>query len=229
MAELEEKEEEFMDLNEAEEFFRSLNKDDSEEYKRITELRDGIRSSKPSENRKGLYVFCQAGRYNQLFLVRSDGQIATRDLPRALEAINSTRETPIGKALPRDYNHRLMHVRDQFVEEVKHREAQQFHSISLRQGQRYVLRELRTLFSYTDDEDEKMRINEMEKAFRMPPTAAVTKELNLLRRNGVSGQTLLKKLIDIYHHHHLSARLEQGGCQIEKADVPRIVCSEAFC
>jgi hypothetical protein len=227
MEDLEEKEEEFMDLNEAEEFFRTLAKDDPREYARIEGLRDGIRSAKMSEA-KGLYVFCQAGRYSQLFLAGEGGETATRDLPKVLEAITASRETPVGKALPKDYNRQVMRIKEQFVEEVKHQRAQRQHTLSLRQGQRYVLRELRALFSRTEDEDEKARINEMEKAFRLTPTAAVLKELNLLRRSGVTGAALLKTLINIYHQHHLSERLEQDGVRVEKIDVPRIICSEAL-
>ena len=53
---------EFLDLNEAEEILRQLRKDDPAEYARIANLRDGIRTARPSVQR-GLYVFCQAGRF----------------------------------------------------------------------------------------------------------------------------------------------------------------------
>ncbi|MCX7011417.1 MAG: helicase, partial [Candidatus Sumerlaeota bacterium] len=220
-------EEDFMDLNEAEEFFRNLAKDDPQEYRRIENLRDGIRSAIVGEA-KGLYVFCQAGQYGQLFLVGEDGKTVTRDLPRVLEAIVATSETPAGERLPKDYNRQVMRVRNQFVEEVKRQQTQRQHTLSLRPGQRYVQRELRVLFGRSEDEDEKARINEMEKAFRPTPTAAVMKELNFLRRNGVNGAALLKALINIYHQHHLSERLELDGVKVEKMEVPRIVCSEAL-
>ena len=67
-----EEEEELVDLNEAEEILRQLKKDDPAEYERIAALRDGIRTGKPALSR-GLYVFCQAGRYQQLFLLDEQG------------------------------------------------------------------------------------------------------------------------------------------------------------
>ena len=227
MGSLEDKEEEFMDLNEAEEFFRNLAKDDPKEYKRIESLRDGIRSAREGAI-KGLYVFCQAGRYSQLFLHPVDCEKATRDLPLVLKTITANIDTPTAGKLPKDHNQKVMLIKSKFIEEVKHQQAKRNYAVSLRPAQRYVLRELRTLFALTEDEEEKARINEMEKAFRISPTAAVSKELNSLRRNGVSGTNLLKTLINIYHQHRLSDRLEQEAVNIEKIEIPRIICSEAF-
>jgi hypothetical protein len=225
---LEDKDEEFMDLNEAEEFFRSLAKDNPSEFERIQNLRDGIRSGKPADS-KGLYVFCQAGRYNQLFLVDENGETISRDLQRVLEAIVASAATPLGfDSLPKDYNRQVMQIREQFVQEVKHHKTQREHTISLRPAQRYVLRELRVLFTSTEDEDKKAQINEMERAYRATPSAAVLRELNLLRRNGVTAEPLLKTLITIYHQHHLSERLDQTSFSVEKVEVPRVVCSEAL-
>ncbi len=59
---------ELLDINEAEELLRQLRREKPEEYERIANLRDGIRTVKPSSS-KGLYVFCQADRYQQLFLL----------------------------------------------------------------------------------------------------------------------------------------------------------------
>ena len=57
---LEDEEEEFVDLNEAEEILRMLRKENPGEYERIANLRDGIRTARAMEA-KGFYVFCQAG------------------------------------------------------------------------------------------------------------------------------------------------------------------------
>ena len=70
-SQFEDEEEEFVDLNEAEEIMRQLRKERPQEYERISNLRDGIRAAKPNSQQKGLYVFCQADRYQQLFLPRT--------------------------------------------------------------------------------------------------------------------------------------------------------------
>jgi hypothetical protein len=195
-----EEEEELVDLNEAEEILRQLRRENPGEYERITNLRDGIRTTKSSAS-QGLYVFCQAGRYQQLFLLDEKGEVVSRDIPRVLGIIQCGPDRK-GAVLPAGYNKAVRRVKRQFVEEVKHRQAEREHTFSLRRGQRYLLRELRVLFGATDDEDEKAQINILERAFRGPITSALDRELNLLRRNGVTGRELLKTLGQLYHQHN---------------------------
>ena len=222
----EDEEDEFLDLNEAEELLRQLRRDDPAECDRIAALRDGIRTARPSTT-KGLFVFCQAGRYQQLFLVGPDGQVRSRDVGRALAAVKCGPELP-GQELPEGYNRAVVRVQRQFAEEVKHRQAQREHTLSLTLGQRYVLRELRVLFGATADEDVRGQINLLEKAFRSTVTTALNRELNRIRRSGVSGQRLLKLLSDLFVQHGLRDRLDREG-QAQAADqLPRIVCSEAL-
>ncbi len=221
-----EEDEEFLDLNEAEEIMRQLRKEDPAEYERIARLQDGIRSSKYSGQR-GLYVFCQAGRYQQLFLVNEDGDIVSRDIPRILGVIKATAETVQG-VQPDNYNKAVMRVKRRFVEEVKHRQAEREHTLSLNQSQRYVLRELRESFKLAADEDEKAQINLLEKAFRGSITTAINRELNLLRKNTVRGRELLKSLGQIYFQHNMRDWVESRNRQLADNEVPRIICSEGL-
>jgi hypothetical protein len=62
----------------------------------------------------------------------------------------------------------------------------------------------------------------------MSPTQAVKKELNIIRRNGIVGETLLKRLSDIYFQHRLEDRVINLEETLKKQDIPRIVCSEAL-
>ncbi len=220
--ELDEKEE-FLDLNEAEEILRQLRKERPEEYERISNLRDGIRTAKSSTT-KGLFVFCQADRYQQLYIVNEEGEIVTRDIPRILGAVKAGPEIPANK-LPKSYNSAVMQIKRQFIEEVKQRQSEREHTLSLRQGQRYVLREMRVLFQNADD-DNKGQINILERAFRGPVTSAVGKELNRIRRNGLTGQNLLRSLTDLYHQHGMRDWVDRRSLQAEDYPIPKIVCSE---
>ena len=222
----EDDEEAVLDLNEAEEILRQLRKEHPEEYDRIANLRDGIRIAKPSSE-KGLYVFCQAGRYQQLFLLDERGELKSRDIPRVLGTIKCGPHLA-GDSLPAGYNSAVMRVMRQFSEEVKHRQAEREHTLSLSHGQRYVLRELRLLFGTTADEDAKAQINILEKSFRGTVTRAVNRELNLLRRNSVTGQDLLKTLASIFHQHNLRDQMDRRTLQLEDQPIPRIICSEAL-
>jgi len=227
-------EEDFVDLNEAEEILRMLQRENPQEYGRVIDLRDGIRTALPARH-KGGYVFCQASYpnrpdlkgYQQLFLVDREGNVVSRDVPRVLGAIKCSPELP-GKALPDGHNSFVMRVKKMFGEEVKHREAERRHTLSLSQGQRYVLRELRVSFEASDDDDEKARINLLDRAFRTPVTRAVNQELNRVRRNGITGPHLLKVLGELFLQHNMRERLDQPGLQAEAKPVPKIVCSEAL-
>jgi hypothetical protein len=70
----------------AEEILRQLRNDDPTEYDRIAALRDGIRTVRPSLQ-GGMYVFCQAGRFQQLFLLDQKGDIVSRDIPKVAGAV----------------------------------------------------------------------------------------------------------------------------------------------
>jgi len=223
----EDEEEQFVDLNEAEEILRLLRKNDPTEYERIASLRDGIRTAKPSSVQKGLYVFCQADRYQQLFLLDHKGEIISRDIPKVLGAIKCSADLQ-AESLPPDYNKNVMQVKRNFTEEVKHREAEREHTVSLTHGQRYVLRELRVFFAKTEDEDIKAQINILERGFRASNlTSALTKELNLVRRNNLIGDALFKKLVQLYNQHNIREWLDRQKDHTEPT-VPRIICSEAL-
>jgi len=218
-------ESELLDINEAEELLRQLRREKPNEYERISNLRDGIRTVKPSST-KGTYVFCQAGRYQQLFLLDENGVVVTRDIPRILGTIKCGPDLE-GLPLPKGYNAAIMSVKRQFAEEVKHRQAEREYTPSLTQGQRYVLRELRVLFNATKDEDVKAQINILEAAFRGTMTRALAQELNRLRRNGIAGQALLKSLGELYQH-NMRDWTDRRGLQMEEQPSPVIVCSEGL-
>lgn len=96
------------------------------------------------------------------------------------------------------------------------------------QGQRYILRELRILFGAATDEDVKAQINLLEKAFRGPLTSAIKRELNRIRRNGMTGQNLVKALSNLYQQHDMRNWLDRRSLPIDDNPVPRIICSEGL-
>ena len=218
---------ELMNLNEAEEFLRQLQRDDPGEFERIANLRDGIRAAVPRDS-KGTYLFCQAGRYQQLFLLNETGEIISRDIPRILTTIKCEPDL-LGGRLPADYNETVMRVKQLFAQEVRARQAERRHKLSLSRAQHYVLRELQLLFAEASDEDLQAQINLLEGAFRGPITDALNRELNLLRRNGVTGNALLRNLSQLYRQHNMKEwNSRQQFAEYQNEDLPRIVCSAAL-
>jgi len=219
-------EDEFLDLNEAEEILRQLRKEDPAEFERIETLRDGIRTARPSPH-KGLFVFCQAGRFQQLFLLDDKGAVVSRDVPKVIGTVKCSPDLKAADQ-PDGYNKAVMAVQRAFAEEVKHREAERKHTFNLTHGQLYALRELRIFFETTTDEEIKGNINILEKAFRGALTGAVKRELNQLRRNALTGDALYKNLIRIYDQHNLKDLTARRSLEYEANAIPRIICSEAL-
>lgn len=230
----EDEEDELLDLNEAEEIMRLLKKENASEFSRIASMPDGIRSAMQSSC-KGTYVFCESsyiGRsdlkgYQQLMILDDEGNEITRDIPRVLGLIKCAPETE-ATHLPDSYNARVMTAKRQFAEIVKHRQAEKEQTLGLSQGQRYILRELRSQFAVVRDEEVKSQINVLEKAFRGPVTTAVNKELNRLRRNAVTGDDLLKKLRDTYYQHNMREWADRRSTLLAEKPVTKIVCSEGL-
>ena len=84
------------------------------------------------------------------------------------------------------------------------------------------------LFRASEDEDQRGQITLLEKAFRNPLTRALQRELNLLRKNGVSGEALLKSLGRLYSQHNLRDWLDRMNGQPNEEEYPRIICSEGL-
>jgi hypothetical protein len=119
-----------------------------------------------------------------------------------------------------------MRVKKQFAEEVKHRQAERDYSSSLSLGQKYILRELRILFNFTEDESQKTLINLLDQIFRNHLPQAINRELNALRRNGVTGQDLFTHLVKIYNQHDLHKLSDRQNLELKSQPIPMIICSE---
>jgi hypothetical protein len=134
--------------------------------------------------------------------------------------------------MPSGHNEAVMKILDAFRDEVRHREAQQQHSLSITAAQRYTLRELRAYYSQLeeDETDLKSQVVRLEQAFRRPATAAIRRQLNTLRRNGVTGVPLIRALSELYHDHGLDERVSEERRKLEEESdsLPRIICSEAL-
>jgi hypothetical protein len=220
-----------LDIGEAEELMRSLRTNEPDEFNRIAALRDGIRSARGVFKKVGRYVFCQAGKYQQLYMTDPEGAVLTRDVPVVLGQIKCSRTEP-ATSLPKDHNVAVMNVLQAFSDEVKHRRSLQQHGLSLSASQSYVLREMRAFYATLEDQDVDLKgqITRLEEAFKQPVTAAIRRQLNTLRRNGVIGNQLIKALSDIYRDHglHEQEYAERRRHEQESEELPHIVCSEAL-
>lgn len=222
-----EEEQELFGLNEAEELIRQLQEDKPEYLELVKALPDGVRSAMDSEDAKGAFVFCQSGDFQQLYLTTRDGKIATTDLARIVDVIKCDAAEP-ARPTPRLHNRLVAQTRKAFDQEVEVRLAQKEYTPRLRIAQRYVLRHLRFAFEKAADPDEKERINLFDRILRQELPEAAVKELNKVRRSGLSGEPLLGRLQEIVLQYRLTRLLEEREEPEREPQATRIVCSEAL-
>lgn len=219
---------EFVDLNEAEEIIRQLQEDEPERFNRIVNLRDGVRCGY-RVGQQGIYVFCRAGRYRQLFLVDERGEIITRELPRVLSRIKCDPGTPSAR-IPANYNEQVMRIKKRFSDEVKARLAEQRHTVSLTKAQQYIRKELHIFYTQQNDENVRHQIDLLLGAFTQPaPRPAIRVELNRIHRLKLAGERLVEDLSNTYHLYDVeTSTRRQQYTDNENDALPRIICSEAL-
>lgn len=218
----------FVDMNEALETVRQLKEDAPDLYRRITDLRDGVRCGY-RQGQAGTVVLCRAGRYQQLFLVDENGDIVSRNAPYILNLMRCTPEEP-AVPLPDGFNARVMAVKDGFEREVAARRAEQRHTLALTQAQRYVISELRVLFAEAEG-DLRHQLTLLNHVFgRTITRPAVREALNRIRREHLTGQALVDELSQIYHVHRLGDATPETHTdrEDENGSLPAIVCSEGW-
>jgi hypothetical protein len=224
----EEPEADIFNLLEAEEIVRQLQRTDPSRFEEIATMPDGVRSARPAGGEPGLFVFCQAGSYQRLYLVDEAGH-RTADPQQAIRAIRCEADEPT-LALPGDINTRIGAVKQDFDAEVRAREAEIRYRVGQALGRDYVLDELRIVFEVEEEAEEKARLALLAEIFTtVPLTARAHRELNTLRRSRVTGRALVAQLLRIVRDYsleeaHRAASDRDEGVML----IPRVVCGEAL-
>jgi hypothetical protein len=224
----EEPEADIFNVLEAEELIRQLQRTDPKRFHEIATLPDGVRSARQTVDTPGLFVFCQAGRYQRLYLVDKAGH-RTADPHQAIRAIRCQEDEPI-VALPASINDRVATVKRDFDSEVRAREAEIRHTVGRSLGRDFALAELRLIFDVEDDPEEKARLAFLSEVLTtVPLTARAHRELNSLRRGRITGQVLVAQLLRIVRDYNLedTHRAIADQAAVDPL-IPRIICSEAL-
>lgn len=217
-------EKESVSFNEAEEELRKLKESDPDKFEEIRSLRDGIRCS-VSEQGNNHFVFCQADKYSQLYMVDSEGNITEKEVIKILGMLkNQFGKTP--KDLPNDFSQTLQTVKDQFVKDVVDRYLEQKHSRPVNIDQRYIKEELQNIHNNADNEDLKSQTMMFEQVYLKVQRPAVLAELKKLRKNNVTERALLDRLTDIWYRHSLHEISSSDLNDDEVPPIPKIVCGE---
>jgi len=234
-----EPEPDIFNLLEAEELMRQLQRTDPDRFQEIATMPDGVRSARqavgepgPSTSSgQGLFVFCQAGSYQRLYLVDEEGH-RTADPQQAIRAIRCEENEPT-LALPAGINERIAAVKHDFDAEVRSREAEIRHTVGRALGRDYALAELRLVFDAEEEPEEKARLALLSEIFTtVGLTARAHRELNNLRRSRITGQAVVAQLLRIVRDYNLEeahrAIADAASLTQEAPLIPRIICSEAL-
>jgi superfamily II DNA or RNA helicase len=219
-----------IDLTDAEEMLRQLQQHNPDEFDRIVNLPNGIRTAKLAQE-TNTFVFCEssnindpsANRYPQLFLLDRDGEIISRDISKILSIITAQENTPTA-LLPQAHNQTVTQTLRRFSKEVKQRQSEQ-RDTKLTPAQKYILGELGKLFKEDIEEEVKSIINELIRIIQSIHNPTILQELKNIKNSGYTGQPLLSKLIYLYQQYDLKTQINSAPEPKSNLSISKIVCS----
>lgn len=212
-------------LSEAEELLRNLMKNDPTYFEYIKNLPDGVRSAKASTE-KVRFIFCDGDDYQKLYLINPHGEVIETDTLRVLNTIKCEQNEPTAK-VPCNHNTLITHTFSTFKRELEERRARLKAISTIKPSQRYVFNHLQHLYNSTDDKTTRTDIERLKDAYKGGLPLIVIKQLNSLRRNGITRTELLGKLKQIYFQYGLFKyeELERGEVSLAP---PKVICSMAL-
>ena len=228
---------ELIDLGEAVEMFRQMRDERPEEFERLTSLRDGIRAARRSPTQDaaedggvGTYVFCRAGGYQRFYLVDdASGNAKEVSTQQFLHALKCEPDED-GMALPKGYNSSIGVATRRFREYLGQVSSERRAQSDLPRAQKYVVRELRSLYGEMQSDERRERIERLEDTFRLETNTVVRRELNRIHRAQLNSDDLISTLEQLYTKYRLGEERRETEERRRRAEAdltPRVVCSEA--
>jgi len=218
-------EDDAFDVSEAEEMIRNIRDNDPEAFRRLQEMPLGIRSSIASE-RDGMFVFCEAGNIQRLYLADKDGEIQATD-PRQIIPLIRCEEHEPTQPLRKGHNAIAEKVRLGFITELA-RIQQNQKNPRLEPAQTWLIDELRSLLSLFDNPFKTEMIHRLIEQFSQPLPSYVLALLKKIKRQKYKGEAALEQAESIAAHYELEARLRTLYHELESEPIPRIICSESI-
>ena len=174
-------------------------------------------------------MFCQAGKYQQLFLLNED-EIETKEVPSISEAeVLSKRTGSLPATRPQ---------RERNEDSGLPRKSGAWTATAvqpaLTQAQTPMLQGTQDSLVTLEEEsgnDLQEQVRILEEVSQITASSSVIrKRLNIVRRNGITGQELVRLLSELYHEHDMDQHEFQQRHRAEQEgdNHPRIICSEAF-
>lgn len=213
-------------LAEAEEFFRDLRERDPEEYQRIRNLRDGLRTARSTGEGKVL-VLGRAGDYIRMYVRDMHDQTVDIDTTDALNLARCGPEESPAR-LPENLNRILAGVKLSLQNDVDELWKQRTTKSALTAGQRYALEHLEALRRERPAYDADSGISRLIEAASRTRQKRFQRACDALRRNKATGEPLLRRVRQLYYDCGLHFEREQAQEEEIELRIPRILAVMAL-
>lgn len=213
-------------FDEAEKILNQLEADDPQEYKRIINLSDGIRSSRESET-KGVFAFLKAGNFSRLLF--DDG---TKEGIEAIDTIiKLIHAVPNDKGIPLDaktHADRMKPLYKKFKEDVLKRQRQ-FSASNIISEQKHFVERLKG--AYTNifnswDEDVKTIIDKLNRIFQREIPDYAKSELRVLKKEKLSDELMIEALTQLVAKYDIE-NFQNQTLDIDTMSI-KTICSESL-
>jgi len=222
----EQMDEEEFSLEEAELLIDNLERNDSKYMRIIKNLQLGTRSSKEGENYKGLFAYFRKGDFEQLYILKKDGEIIS-EIGKVIYELRCPVEENLKSVTGEDK--RSLYVGLKTLEARFKKDYQ--HNVELESKKdpviRKVIQKLLRLRKELQESDDRALTDELSRVLNMGIPDGALKELRRLERTKVAGEEYLKSLVDIYNRFRMGDLKTKE--RVEKEYTPiELVCCEVL-
>jgi superfamily II DNA or RNA helicase len=208
----------------AENLLLQLQKDDPEEYNRITNLKDGVRTSCKVDN-TGFYAYFRSGNIHRMYF--NTGEKTIDNIPEILKLIEAKPNDP--KPVKVDevtHTQELQKLYAQFKNELIARQTEMA-SVQRTSEQEYFLNRLLASFNlFNDKPDWRKKVNELHDLYSKPIPDHAKRLLRNLKRVQPSDEKMVESLQDFIASANIR---EYQDREMESEQMMiRTICSESL-
>jgi len=212
-------------FDDAEKILNQLEVDSPEEYNRIINLEDGIRTTQLSNN-KGTFAFLKAGNLNRLYF--TNGTEGTEAIGEILKLIKTDAENQNTVEINiEQHTERLAPIYKKFKEEIKKRQLY-FSAANITNEQKHFQERLRNsynLFSVKSDEL-KPRIDKLNRIFQKEIPDYAKTELRALKKEKLSDELMVEALEQLIEKNKIE-KFQKQATEMDAQSI-KTICSESF-
>ncbi len=213
-------------IENAEQLLTSIKENVPELYKKIKNLPDGVRSAKRS-NVNGSFVLLKSNNHIKPYIIKNNDnkqELARLSLSQILEKIKCKKDEE-RLEITNSHNSNLVKAFNSFKKEIEEKKTDHVYSVVTTRYQKYVLENLKYMYSKEKNTENKKHIAKIEQIFDQELTKPINDLLSDIYKNKITGEPLLDKLSNIIIKTGLENTSGSNRNNFESEE-PYILCSE---